>query len=332
MSAQDAIIEVDGRRIECPPGATVLSALEQAGLDVPSGCRAGTCKKCMVQADGPAPAAAQRGLRAQLADQGFFLACQACPADPPAQATVRLRDPRGPAPVSAHVNGIDAVAPDVARIFLTVEAELPYRPGQYVDVLHPSGATRSYSLASLPEDGRLEMHVRRVPNGQVSGWLHGLDPGDELRLRGPFGLCYYVDDAPAQRLLLIGAGTGLAPLVGIARSALACGHTGPIDLVHGGLTPERLYLRDELGALAEQHPSLRVHHCVLRDATEREHQGALDEVALRVAGPLAETRAYLCGDDAIVRTLQRGLFLAGLPSGEIHADPFEPARPAGAPG
>lgn len=314
-------LRVDGAAIDLLDGESVLEALERAGVDVPSGCRSGTCKKCMVQGEGSVPAAAQRSLRPQARSQGFFLACQARPES----GVIDVRDAAGPDAIGADVAARDDVSEDVARLLLRPSAPLGHRPGQYLDVFHPAGEHRSYSIASLPSEELLELHVRRVPDGLVSGWLHTLERGDRVDIRGPFGQCFYDPDEPARKLLLAGAGTGLAPLLGIARDALDRGHGGPIDLVHGGLDPGRLYLRDELGALAARWPQLRVHHCVLRGATAREHQGALDELAIRLAGDLGAARAFLCGDDAIVRKLQRSLFLAGLPSGEIFADPFEPA-------
>ncbi len=297
-------------------GETVLEGLERAGFDVASGCRAGTCCKCMLQAENP-PADSQRGLRPTLRAQGYFLACQARPA-----GVLSLRAAEAPPVIEAAVEASEHVAPDVARILLRPAAPLSFRPGQYLDVLHPSGASRSYSIASLPADGVLELHVRRVPDGLVSGWLHELPVGAPVPVRGAFGQCFHVSDDETKKLLLVGAGTGLAPLLGIARDALDQGHAGPIDLVHGGLTPERLYLRKELDELAARWSQLRVHHCVLREATKREHEGRLDEVAIRLAGALSTTRAFLCGDAEIVRVLQRSLFLAGVPSGEILADPF----------
>ncbi|QDU69967.1 FAD-binding oxidoreductase [Engelhardtia mirabilis] len=316
-------IEVEGQRIELEQGETVLQGLERAGLDVASGCRAGTCTKCLLQAQDAPPPASQRGLRPTLTAQNFFLACQARPT-----GLLRLRGSRGPEPVRARVASIDHLTEDVARLRLTPDERFDYRPGQYLDVLHPGGESRSYSIASLPSDGWLELHVRRIPGGQVSGWLHELAVDAELAVRGPFGQCFHVADDDQRKLLLVGAGTGLAPLVGIARDALEQGHRGPIDLVHGGLEPNRLYLRDDLDRLARESPQLRVHHCVLRGATAREHEGPLDQVAIRLAGALAGARAFLCGDGEIVHLLRRSLFLAGLPSGEILADPFLPSKPA----
>lgn len=314
MSAK---VWLGAREIPLADGETVLEGLERAQVDAPSGCRSGTCTKCMLQADGEAPEGSQKGLRPTLKAQGYFLACQARPTE-----DLRLRELADLDPVEVRVERIDTVASDVARVFLSRPRGMDYRAGQYLDVLHPIGEARSYSIASLPSASHLELHVRRVPDGLVSGWLHELEVGASLNVRGPFGQCFHIADDPERKLLLVGAGTGLSPLLGIARDALDQGHRGPIDLVHGGLEPARLYLREELEALAADWPQLRVHHCVLRGAGTRELEGPLDQVTLQLAGPLSKARAFLCGDDAIVRMLQRSLFLAGLPSAEIFADPF----------
>lgn len=308
---------------------TVLEALERAGLNAASGCRAGVCAKCLVRSATPPPGS-QRGLRPTLRAQGYLFACQARP-----EGDMVLDGSLAPDPVLARVVSVLPVGQDVVQILLCVEEALEYRPGQYLDVIHPTGEARSYSLASLPSDGHLELHVRRIDGGLVSSWLHARAPGDVLSVRGAFGQCFYVDDGDSEaefkgdsgpdRLLLVGTGTGLAPLLGIARDALSQGYRGAIDLLHGGLEPSRLYFREVLSELERNASRLRIHHCVLRDASSREHEGPLDQLAVRLAESPGSTRAYLCGDEGIVRVLQRALFLAGVPSGEILADPFSPA-------
>ena len=273
----------------------------------------------MLQCEGEAPAGSQKGLRPTLAAGNYFLACQAHPT-----STIRIQNAEGPKPVDCVVRTSEVVGEGVARLTLQLAAAMEYKPGQYLDVIHPDGTRRSYSIASLPEDGVIEMHVRRVDGGKHSSWLHGLVPGDQLQVRGPFGQCFHMADDDQRKLLLIGAGTGLAPLIGIARDALGQGHQGQVILLHGGLQPNRLYLRDRLSELEQEWPNFDVHHCVLQDATEEETQGDLDKVAIEVAGDLGRARAFLCGDDTIVQKLQRSLFLAGMPSREILADPFSP--------
>ncbi len=318
--AQAATLVFGDQRIDLLEGESVLEGLERAGVDAPAGCRAGTCCKCMQQADNPPPES-QRQLRPTLRAQGFFLACQAYPKEP-----LYMASTEPPAPISARVVSVESLSSDVRRLRLRPAQQFTYRPGQYLDVLHSSAAVRSYSIASLPSDGLLELHVRRIEGGLVSGYLHELEVGADVSIRGAFGQCFHVADDPDKPLLLVGAGTGLAPLLGIARDALDQGHRGAIRLVHGGLQPDRLYLRDELAQLAETWPQLSIHPCVLRDAGASERQGALDQVAVQVAGStLGETRAFLCGDSDLVRILQRSLFLAGMSSAEILADPFDAA-------
>lgn len=311
------------RRIALPENATVLEALESADIATVSGCRAGACGKCLQRARGSAPAHAQRGLKSTLASQGYFYACQARISE-----DLRIEPSTPPEPIAARVIANDALSADVHRLRLRPDGPFEYEPGQYLDVLHPDGHARSYSIASHLTSGELELHVRQISSGRLSPWLCGLPTGASLALRGPFGQCFYTPDANGRKLLLVGAGTGLAPLLGIARQALFQGHRGAIDLIHGGLIPARLYMRQELSAWAAQEPQLRVHACVLRDAGPGEHEGALDQVSLRLAGSTAETRVFLCGDDGLVRQLQRSFFLAGVPSAEIFADPFLPAAEA----
>ena len=325
LKAGDAVrgsLEIDGQVLSLRVGETVLEALERAGLEPASGCRSGSCCKCLLQGDNPPPES-QKTLRPTLRQQGYFLACQARPTGQLVlQGTVRET-----AAVATRVVRTEVLAPQVIRLILEPRSELDYFPGQYVDVLGPDGAGRSYSLASLPSDGVLELHVRLIPGGRVSPWIHQLQVGDEVSVRGPYGQCFYLEGEPQRSLLLVGAGTGLAPLLGIARDALTHGHSGRIDLIQGGLRPDRLYLREELANLAAEHAALHVHACVLEGGSGSEHVGALNQVALDIAGLLKQTRSYLCGDPALVANLRRSLFLAGAPSQEILADAFTPARP-----
>src|SRR5205085_691623 len=140
------------------------------------------------------------------------------------------------------------------------------------NVVRPGdGLVRSYSLASLHSppglpagDTLLELHVRKVTGGQMSKWLHDdVAVGEPLELRGPSGDCFYVAGRPVQPILLIGTGTGLAPLYAIARDALRHGHTGPIRLYHGGLDPSGLYHVDELRRLAATHSNFEYVPCVM---------------------------------------------------------------------
>lgn len=320
-------LRYDGRELPCQPGQSALDALLAAGVEISHSCRAGACRSCLVLADdGAPPAAAQVGLPPALATQGYLLACL-CPAE---QAPA-LVPPDAALEVSATVVGKRRLEGAVVQLTLEPEHPLEFLAGQFVNLVRDDGLSRSYSLASLPSDPALEMHVRVIEDGAMSGWIdRDLDPGQRVTLRGPFGSCCYVPGQPEQPLLLAGTGTGLAPLLGIARAALASGHSGPIALWHGARDARGLYAHDVLDALAADADNLEITRCLLDgEPLPGRVIGPLDGSLADAYPQLAGWRVFLCGDPGLVTTMQRNCFMAGADLQAIHADAFVPTAAGG---
>ena len=314
--------------VDVAGGETVLTALLRAGHAVPNSCRAGACQACLMQATaGPVPAKAQVGLKETLKASGYFLSC-CC--EPAGEMVVRLPGAEV-AGVRGRVAAVERLSRDVGRIRIEPKEPFVYRAGQFVNLVRGDGLIRSYSLASLhpadggcPGDPHLELHVRRVAGGAMSSRLvDEAGAGDEIELRGPAGECFYVPGQPERSLLLVGTGTGLAPLYGIARDALRHGHTGPIRLYHGARSTEGLYLVDELRELTERHPNVTYHACVLA-GEEREgvRVGDLGATVIKDLPMMAGWRVFLRGDPGIVTALRKKFFLAGAKMSDISADAF----------
>ena len=306
------------------PGETALDALLRAGVPVPNSCRAGACQSCRLRAcAGEPPPAAQVGLKPSQRERGYFLACLCRPAS---DLTIAVDDDP---PQDAEVVAIEPLSVDVVRLRLRPLAPLVHRAGQFITLLRADGLARSYSLASLPDDPTLELHVRVLPRGRMSQWIaHDLRPGDHLRIRGPEGDCFYSDGSPEQPLLLVGTGTGLAPLLGIARDALHRGHTGPITLLHGAVTPAGLYLVDVLKDMSSAHPNFSYLRCALHgEAAEGLQIGGIEAVAAALHPKLAGHRVFLCGDPERVQALRKQCFLRGARMNQILADAFVTAPP-----
>lgn len=314
-----ARITYRGQGFEAEDGQTVLECLERAGCAPPSSCRSGQCQSCLMKAtEGTLPTAAQQGLKDAWREQGLFLACVCRPT-----ADLTIADAGAALEVAGRLVEREVLSDEVVRVRLATDAPLDHRAGQFVSVIRPSdGLTRPYSVASLPSEPYLELHVRRVPHGRMSAWLcDEAEVGEALRLRGPAGECFYVAD-PDQPLVLAGTSTGLAPLVGIVRDALSRGHRGPIALYHGSLRATGLYLADELAALAA-HDNVRVVRSVLEGPVpDGVEQQALDALVLGGGHDLKAARAWLCGAPELVRLVKRKLFLAGMPLKAIASDPF----------
>ncbi len=315
------VITFEGRQYECREGYTVLEELTRQGVLLPSSCQSGACQTCMVRAvQGTPSPESQQGLKDTLKAQGCFLACVCRPREDLEIALASISEK-----YTAIVRSKAWLNRDVVRLRLACR-DFQYFPGQFINLVREAdGLVRSYSLASVPEDGELELHIKRIPGGAMSTWVcDTLGEGDEVSFYGPAGDCFYVPGKAEKPLILAGTGTGLAPLYGIIRHALSFGHNGRILLFHGSLEAAGLYMVRELEALASRHENVTYIPCVLYgDPPGGGMHGKIDDLVVRKAQEYMQgSRVFLCGDPDIVESMRKKCFLAGASSQDIHADAF----------
>jgi ferredoxin-NADP reductase/ferredoxin len=316
-----ARILFQGRQLEAD-GRSLLDCLVAAGHEMSSGCRAGVCQSCLVRVlAGRVPEAAQQGLAPAQVARGLVLACQCRPQEDLEVATAD----EAVAWFDTQVLAVEPLNADTCELRLERPAGYEYHAGQFLQLVRDVNTARCYSLASVPAlDRDLRLHVRRVPGGRMSGWIHAdLQPGAPLRISAARGSGYYVPDSPDQDLLLLGTGCGLAPLLGVVRDALHQGHRGHIALYHGSRDAAGLYLVALLRDLARHHPNLDYRPCV-SDEPPAAGLGAGTPLALALQEHprLAGWRVFLCGNPQMVEAARLETFLAGAASSAIHADPF----------
>jgi CDP-4-dehydro-6-deoxyglucose reductase len=257
----------------------------------------------------------------------LILACQCRPA---ADISVALPG-EGCGDLRAVIVGKTMLNHNVLRLDLRTEGDFICEPGQFLTLINRTGVARSYSVANDPRvDGHIELHIRLLKDGAMSGFLKDTAAiGDSITVRGPAGSCFYVrEDANDYPVILAGTGTGLAPLYGIARRALAQGHAGDIHLFHGALREVDLYLMEALQDLARQHRNFRYTPCVLNGEAERFYQqGNIEDIVIAaLPADKIRTRLFLCGAPEMVNALKRKAFLKGLASRHIFVDAFLPSK------
>lgn len=316
----------DGAAYERAESETVLDALTRHGVAVPHSCRSGICQSCMMRAvrDDP-PADAQKGLKDTLKAQRYFLACSCTPPgdfEATSEAPELFRIP-------ARVLSVDKLSRKIARVRLDYAQPFDYRPGQFLNVYRDDGLIRSYSIASVPQvESYIELHVQRNDSGRMSPWIHDeLKAGADLHISSALGECFYRPGKSEQPLLLVGTGSGLAPLYGVVRDALRHGHAAPIWLFHGSRTHDGLYLVDELRSLARDVPNFNYVPCL---SGEPDLDGFIsmraNDAALQQHTNLKNWRVFLCGQPDMVNLTKKKTFLAGASLSEIHADAFGAVR------
>jgi len=328
-------LQYDDQSYSVEPNETVLECLLRHGIHIPNSCQSGLCQSCMLRAtDGNPGSTAQQGLRPAKIEQNYFLACCCKPTE---DLQAELPDSSSLS-VATNIVSIDLLTLNTARMRLALPDNYSYHAGQFLRVFHPLGESRNYSIASLPEiDDFLELHIKILPDGLVSNWLvNSLQVGDEINIGEAIGDCYYIPDKPQQSMLLMGTGTGLAPLYGVLRDAIHQQHQGDIYLYHGAHKQEDLYLAELLNTLATRNgihylPSFSAEtngNSENENNTDNIRNGRCNELALQDHPKLSGWRAYVCGNPKMVKASQRALFLAGVSMSEIYVDSFLPTNPA----
>jgi ring-1,2-phenylacetyl-CoA epoxidase subunit PaaE len=243
---------------------------------------------------------------------------------------------------------VEPLPADSAAITLAVPVDLvrdfAFAPGQFLTVRH-AGERRSYSICA-PAGTPPRIGVRAVPGGAVSGWLvHRARPGDRIEAQLPQGGFTPDLSVPADHVL-IGAGSGITPLLSIAASVLAADATSTVTLLYGNRRGDTVMFADDLADLKDAHPArLSVTHVLSREPQEVElHSGRLDAGRLAallpaVAPDLAGVAHWwLCGPYGLITGATRLLRGLGVPASRLHRelfwvgdDPPAPAVPAVAP-
>lgn len=317
-------IVFQGRTYERLENVSVLDTLLDAGLEIPHGCKSGICQSCLMKAsEGEVPQDAQKALKEIQQQKNFFLACSCFPEG---DLTVTLPSDADILQYQVEVLDKSLLTHNVLRLRLSLPDDFHYKAGQFINVIKDKLTQRSYSLASLPgEDQYLELHIKILENGVVSRWLQNdMQTGDEVTISESHGDCYFTPGDTQQEILLIGTGTGLAPLYGVVRDALANGHEGNIYLYHGASQSEDLYLSEDLHALDKANANFHYIPCVSQGEVAGEQEsGRANEIALQRHASLKNWKVYLCGNPNMVEATRKKAFLAGANFKEIFVDAFE---------
>ena len=314
-----------------PEEDTLLRAALRAGVGMPHECSVGGCGACrydllsgeMERLWPEAP-----GLSERERKRGRFLACQSRPLT---DCAIKLRCADEYRPVvpprrrEAKLEARRMLTADMAEFTLRVPGAAAFLPGQYA-LLYPPGATgaRAYSMSNLPNEDELwQFIIRRVPGGRGSNALFDtLDLGATLTFDGPYGHAYLREEAPRE-IVCVAGGSGLAPMLGIARAALGAPAPKPVHFFDGARTAGDLCGGALLAPLTGPHlnylPVLSTPDAAWQGATGFVHEA----VAHTLPAPLMQYEFYFAGPPPMIEALQTLLMVQHqVPYSQIHFDRF----------
>ena len=211
-------------------------------------------------------------------------------------------------------------------------------PGQHVDVRLTAEdgyqAQRSYSLAAPAEGERVALTVERVPDGEVSGYLlDELRLSDRFELRGPIGAYFVWTPDRGGPLLLVGAGSGVVPLMAMVRHRVRSGSQVPVLLLLSSRSWERIIYRTELDRLSRDEGGVRIVHALTRSQPpgwtgygRRVDREMLAEVA---PSPGERPLCFVCGPTRFVEAVATNLVELGHEAARVRTERFGPTGGGG---
>ncbi len=314
-----ATLMLGGERYECLPGETVLEALLRQKVEVSYGCKQGICQTCLLRSDIAPPDNVQINLTTDQRSKNCFLACQW-----QAEEDISITPVLSHDFVKAKVVSKSLLRQDILKLTLKVQKPFKFHAGQFVNLKKSESVVRSYSIANTPnQENTVEFHIRLLANGQFSQWAFSeLVAGDVIPVSEPKGSCIYSPTESTGNLLMIGTGTGLAPLSGVLADALELKHTGVIHLFHGSQYSEGLYLDTELNQLAEQYNNFLYTGCVSKGHSSGFVSGRANDRAFLEYPDLKGWKVFICGNPDMVKASQTQAFLKGASCQNIYSDAF----------
>ena len=210
-----------------------------------------------------------------------------------------------------------------------------YLPGQFCSVfldIDGRKVVRSYSISSTPtRPFILEITVKRVAGGLISNWMaDNLKPGDELQVSGPMGKFMLTPGKIPRKLLLLGAGSGVTPLMAMARWLCDLGADVDVKFFNSVRSPKDIIFRTELELLTQRHRMFAPIIITTTQAGGGEWSGPTGRISRslfqQVAPDIRERHVFMCGPAGFMESARSILAELEFDSAKLHAESFEGVR------
>jgi CDP-4-dehydro-6-deoxyglucose reductase len=270
------------------------------------------------------------GLSAAEVADGLILLCQARARSDLVMETFELQaaDSATRKRLPCRIERAVPLSHDVMGLFLRLPlAEaFTFEAGQYIDILLSGGRRRSFSIASPPHDARpLELHIRRVAGGEFSDRLFHEQLDTLLTIEGPLGsFTYHPAESQPTPMVLIGGGTGIAPLLSILRHLIENDIPRDMRLFWGVSSEQDLYAQARLETLSRRAATLS-YTPVLSEPKSgwTGLTGWVHEAALKDIGDLEAVDVYAAGPPAMIAAIQREYAARGSATTRLYFDSFD---------
>ncbi len=333
MKEFEVTLSTSGKSFRVREGENVLAAALRQGVMLPYSCKNGTCGSCkglLLRGEVHYPFHPPLALERNDIADGYALFCQAEPLE---DLEVQVREIEAVRDIQVRQFPVRVVektqlTANVVRLRLRLPAaqRLQFLAGQYVDVLLAGGKRRAFSIASCPTlEDEIELHIRHVEGGDFTGHVFSeLQERDILRLEGPLGNFFVRNDQADRPMIMMGGGTGFAPLKSMIENLLEHQDQRPIHLYWGARSEAELYLDELPSRWAREHAHIHYRRALSESPGDAEtFFGLVHEAVLNDHADLAPFDVYMSGPPAMIEAARKAFGEHGLAADRLFYDSFE---------
>ena len=229
-----------------------------------------------------------------------------------------------------------AVPPELEPLFR-------FRAGQHLTLRTEIGGEevrRNYSLCTAPGDGELMVTVKQIAGGVFSNWVaKELRPGDWIDVMPPHG-SFTVEFGPAmaRRYVAFAGGSGITPIMSLARTALKAEPESRFTLFYGNRDASSIIFLEQLAALKDRYLGrFELFHFLSEEEGDVELlNGMLDrETCDEAIGAFVPDQEkvdawFICGPGPMMDAAEAALVERGVAHDRIHIERFTAGRPSAA--
>ncbi len=325
-----------GYQFEVEPGEVLLDAALRQGIEIPYGCGEGSCGACLAPLISGEVSYPGNEFPSALDDDSDGH-CLPCTAMVESNLTIEIEELQSKNKVKKEETEIDTIpcrvekiehlTSNVMRLILQLpkDQELNFTAGQYLKLFLKDGTYRNFSIANAPHRKEyVELHIKNFGGSEFMKWIfEDMSEKSVLKIEAPYGNLS-LNEKSNRPLLMIGGGTGFAPLKSIIEYALEMGFNREIFLFWGAISEEELYLSELPEAWSKQYENF--HYIpVLSSPVDSwpGKSGWVHEIVLHDIKNLSDFDIYMAGPPAMLRAAKESLLCEDISEDQLHYDPFE---------
>ncbi|WP_162427040.1 ferredoxin--NADP reductase [Pontibacter pudoricolor] len=218
-----------------------------------------------------------------------------------------------------------------------------YKPGQFLTLIIPfegKKERRSYSLSSTPHENTLSVTIKRVPGGKVSNYLlDNAAVGQEIEVMEPLGnFCITCDVAETRNVILLGAGSGITPLMSILKGVLREEPNSKVTLLYGNRDENSVIFKDQLEQLRAENPDrLQIAYIFSQPNQNCEYRGRVNQsLIIKILERLQLSKIsnglyFMCGPEGMMDEVKKALNVLHVPFDKVFRESFVSSKLTGEP-